>query len=357
MNNRSLNLLNMALMVAALVAAIFIPFQLFLIAYAVLGPLHYLTQISWLHNRGYFVSGRSPAILMIVLAALVIAGSPFAMGSHAIVALVPAGGAIVFSAFALALVLVVTARTGPRLAGAALVLMIATALPGTRVGDVAFSLMLPTLVHVLVFTGLFILLGALRERSPTGAASIAVFVSCAALCLLLDPGAGDAVGDAVRASYPVGDLNCRIVEFLHLAPAQPGARPGTLLYPFASADAVFTHPASWRAARLIAFAYTYHYLNWFSKTRVIGWHEISRSRMACIIVFWLASVAIYAYDFLTGLAWLFLLSLAHVFLEFPLNWRSVAGIANALSGRRSATAASASSSPHSAPQPSVHRAR
>lgn len=334
-DTRKINLLNIGLMLVALATAVLLPFRLFLVAYAVLGPLHYLTQISWLHNRRYFTSSRKDSIPLVLLAALVASGSPFVLGPYALQSLSPAYGAIVFAAFALALVLVVTEKTGTRLVGATLVFMVATSLPGSRFGNVAFALMLPTLVHVLVFTGLFILLGALRERSPTGTASFVVFIGCAVMCLVIDPGIRVEVGDAVRSSYPLADLNFRIVEFLRLAPVEPGARAGSLQYPFANLESVFSHPASWRATRLIAFAYTYHYLNWFSKTRVIGWHEISRRRMATIVTIWIVSVAIYAYDFITGLAWLFLLSLAHVFLEFPLNWRSIGGIVKAIAGKPS----------------------
>ena len=38
-----------------------------------------------------------------------------------------------------------------------------------------------------------------------------------------------------------------------------------------------------RVMRFIAFAYTYHYLNWFTKTRVIGWADILRRRGLTII--------------------------------------------------------------------------
>jgi hypothetical protein len=65
--------------------------------------------------------------------------------------------------------------------------------------------------------------------------------------------------------------------------------------------------------------YTYHYLNWFSKTSIIGWHEISRVRMVGIIVLWILAVGIYFVDYRIGFAVLLTLSLGHVILEFPLN--------------------------------------
>src|SRR2546430_5445042 len=45
-------------MVGSCLLAYAFPFELFLFSYAVLGPLHYLTEISWLHDRKYFVQAR-----------------------------------------------------------------------------------------------------------------------------------------------------------------------------------------------------------------------------------------------------------------------------------------------------------
>ncbi|SHJ50442.1 hypothetical protein [Flavobacterium haoranii] len=42
--------------------------------------------------------------------------------------------------------------------------------------------------------------------------------------------------------------------------------------------------------------------------------------MIAIITIWIISVALYIYNYNLGLKWLYLLSLAHVFLEFPLNF-------------------------------------
>ena len=85
---------------------------------------------------------------------------------------------------------------------------------------------------------------------------------------------------------------------------------------------VFTSEVVQRLVRFLAFAYTYHYLNWFSKTSIIQWHAISKPRLAIVAVAWVASVAAYLIDYDLGLRWLFLLSLTHVVLEFPLNHKS-----------------------------------
>ena len=88
----------------------------------------------------------------------------------------------------------------------------------------------------------------------------------------------------------------------------------------------FTVPALIAVQRFIAFAYTYHYLNWFSKTTVIKWHEVSKSRLLLIAVLWILSVACYYIDYRLGFMVLFMLSMLHVFLEFPLNIVSIKGV-------------------------------
>jgi hypothetical protein len=78
--------------------------------------------------------------------------------------------------------------------------------------------------------------------------------------------------------------------------------------------------------RFIAFAYLYHYLNWFSKTEVIRWHKVPKVRFILVIVLWLAASIFYSIDYKLGLSVLFFLSFTHVLLEFPLNFISIAGI-------------------------------
>src|SRR5881628_2849275 len=53
-----INYLNIGLMIVSCLLSYVFPFELFLFSYAVLGPLHYLTEISWLHDRKYFTEAR-----------------------------------------------------------------------------------------------------------------------------------------------------------------------------------------------------------------------------------------------------------------------------------------------------------
>jgi hypothetical protein len=74
-----------------------------------------------------------------------------------------------------------------------------------------------------------------------------------------------------------------------------------------------------RITGLLAFVYTYHYLNWFIKADVIRWADIPRGRLALVVVASAASTGLYFYDYILGFSVLLGLSLLHVILEFPLD--------------------------------------
>ena len=74
-----------------------------------------------------------------------------------------------------------------------------------------------------------------------------------------------------------------------------------------------------RLTGLLAFVYTYHYLNWFIKAEVIQWTNIPRGPLALVAGASAASTALYFYDYTIGFAVLLAFRLLHVVLEFPLN--------------------------------------
>jgi hypothetical protein len=91
-------------------------------------------------------------------------------------------------------------------------------------------------------------------------------------------------------------------------------------------DSTYNSRAGLMIMRFIAFAYTYHYLNWFSKTSVIKWHQVPKKRLIIIGSLWAISIGFYLYNYMWGFNILFLLSFLHVFLEFPLNHITFIGI-------------------------------
>ncbi|MFN2517319.1 MAG: hypothetical protein ABR556_14010, partial [Pyrinomonadaceae bacterium] len=180
---------------------------------------------------------------------------------------------------------------------------------------IVLAFLFVTIIHVLIFTGAFILHGAMRSKSTSGILSLAVFLFCAmAFFFYAPPTAGHHIDPYVRNSYrSFNALNAELIKLFRLGQG-------------ASASEVYESEGGVMIMRLIAFAYTYHYLNWFSKTSIIKWHEVPRSRIAGMVVVWLASLALYAYNYDTGMAILYFLSILHVMLEFPLNHRTFAGI-------------------------------
>ena len=93
---------------------------------------------------------------------------------------------------------------------------------------------------------------------------------------------------------------------------------------------MFSSNSGFVTTRFIAFAYTYHYLNWFSKTSVIKWHLVPKNTLYGTLLAWVISILLYGYNYKLGFNVLFCLSYAHVFLEFPLNIVSFAGIGKVL---------------------------
>ena len=72
--NRATDAIHLGLMLAALGITYLVPFELLLLSYVVLGPAHYFTEISWLHDRKYFLPHRGIPIALAgvaVIAALV----------------------------------------------------------------------------------------------------------------------------------------------------------------------------------------------------------------------------------------------------------------------------------------------
>lgn len=193
--------------------------------------------------------------------------------------------------------------------------LIALTLFSSSVPYFILAFFLITIIHVFVFTGAFILYGALKSRSASGVLSLVVFAICAASFFVYAPVAtGYTVGDYARNSYSSFQvLNTQLLQLFHLGTGE-------------SLSDIYESRAGLMVMRLIAFAYTYHYLNWFSKTSIIKWHEVSKRRSIFIVVLWLGSLALYAYDYVAGMAALYFMSILHVLLEFPLNHQTFVGI-------------------------------
>ena len=64
--------LNSGLIILSCIIAFYVPFELFLFSYAILGPLHYLTEIGWLHKKNYFTKGKYDFIYLVVASVILV---------------------------------------------------------------------------------------------------------------------------------------------------------------------------------------------------------------------------------------------------------------------------------------------
>lgn len=317
MTVKQLDLLNIGLMLLACVVAFIIPFELFLLAYAVLGPLHYLTEIGWLHNRNYFATGKYDFVWLILLC-LILCSFFFIFTD------VPQenNALCLFLAFASGLAMILFDNIVYKVLAICIGFFVGVALQNVPIFFVLFAVLLPTIIHVFVFTGLFIISGALKNKSITGYISVLVFVLCAFSFVVFHPHFSFYhVSDYAKQNLVATNFHFVNQYLMYLS----GEKNPTL-------DKVMGSEIGFSIMRLIAFAYTYHYLNWFSKTSVIKWYAVPKKWLISIVLIWAFSVALYAYDYVTGLKALLFLSMLHVFLEFPLNFRSFQIINTSLKG-------------------------
>lgn len=324
--------INMGLMLISCAVAIVLPLELFLFSYAILGPLHYLTEISWLHDRHYFAKGRYDAVMLLGIGLLATLGYYSLMGYVSLefpqTFMIQIGyiGLLCGAVFAL------VKNTFLRIAGIILIIV------SSQISEhfaLFFGAFLPTLMHVYVFTGLFMLYGALKSGSRLGLISVLCLALCPVLLFLVLPdfhpaGFSDYMKERYVGDRGTGFISLHMVtlhEWFGISPTE-GSNPATFWM-----DQTFNTKAGILILRCIAFAYTYHYLNWFSKTRIIQWHKVPKARFAAVLLFWLFSIVVFLVNYVVGFMLLFFLSYLHVLLEFPLNYTSIIGIGRSLQQR------------------------
>jgi hypothetical protein len=303
-----INYINIGLMLISMLLAFILPFELFLFVYAVLGPLHYLTEISWLHDRNYFTKGKYDVLLLLAVG-LAITLSNYVEPLREYV------NSLMYIAFFSAIIMLFVKDNMYKIIGIVLVIITAKLSENFML---FFTVFLPTLIHVFVFTGLFILFGALKSKSTSGYASLIIFLLCPVALIFVMPSMRPmAISNyALQAYEQFSALNFYTLQGFESV----GINTQNMH------DIIFKSNTGVVLMRFIAFAYTYHYLNWFSKTNIIKWHEVPKMRFAFVIVIWIISLVLYAVDYKLGFEWLFFLSFIHVLFEFPLNHLSVKGI-------------------------------
>src|ERR1044072_5345961 len=292
---------HLGLMLSALALTYLVPFELLLLAYVVLGPALYATEISWLHDRKYFLPQRGVALALAavaIIAALIENASWF--------------GFVMWGAFVLCALIAATTTPmqGVLFVIAAVGVTGALAMHGASLA--VLGVLLPTLIHVSLFTLVFMTLGAYRSGSRVQWVLVALYVTAVVLILLAPPSAATLIPSFAKAGE---------AYFANVAPAL-----GRLL-------GVPDIRLNTRLTSLLAFVYTYHYLNWFIKAEIIHWNRMAKGRLALVAAASATSTALYFYDYAFGFTVLLAFSLAHIVLEFPLNGLALRQLGAALGAR------------------------
>ncbi len=316
LSNDQIHYANIGLMLVSAILAFILPFELFLFSYAVLGPLHYLTEIGWLHKKNYYTKGKYDFLFLSILCVLVFYFSfikPTKTDS-----LIPS---IILYGLLLSFIFVFIKDNLYRISLAILMLIgIAT----FKTGETYFiwiGVFLPTIIHVFIFTWAFMFYGVLKQKSKAGYLSVLSLGFIAISFFLIK---------APQLQYQVSDYVAKSYHLFHLLNSFLIDLFGLKTDTQDTGATVFQSNAGFVVMRFIAFSYTYHYLNWFSKTSIIKWHQVPKKTLFFTLLLWVFSVVLYAIDYNIGLKALYFLSFLHVFLEFPLNITSFQGIINSL---------------------------
>ncbi|HWG06700.1 MAG TPA: hypothetical protein VG271_16950, partial [Beijerinckiaceae bacterium] len=162
------DLAHLSLLLGALALSYLLPFELLIISYAVLGPAHYLTEISWLHDRKYFLPHRGLGLLLCFIAL----GAMFMADSFWL-------GVLISFTFVVCAILAITHKR----AQALVLLAVATAsfaiLSALHVPFGLAWALVPSVIHVSVFTLVFMTLGAYRSRSAVQSVFVGIYLAAA----------------------------------------------------------------------------------------------------------------------------------------------------------------------------------
>lgn len=334
------DVLNILAIIISLFLATILPFDLLIISYAFLGPLHYLTEINWLEDKSFFAKSKKwmwlfiPITLLLIIPTSVnaLSGIETFKGAfsgegvqNSITFLENHYTSLLFIAIATGIALSFTSKWIYIILTLIISSIVARYFLESTNFKFIFGVFLPTLIHVFLFTALFMLYGALKSKSKLGVVTFFILMAVPFFILNMDVNPkdfklGGYMQDAMVDSNFKG-LNNYFSYFFGYTNQITN-------------DYQLLSPNALRIQFFIAFAYIYHYLNWFSKTSVIKWHKsFSKKRVYTIVTVYVIAIALYLYDFRVGFITMFFLSFLHVLLEFPLNVISIKGIGQEIGKR------------------------
>ena len=320
--DNSTDKLNIVLIILSAIFAYNYPLELFILAYSILGPLHYITEINWLNDKSYYFSTKNWIWLSTGLIAAIVLTIPklyFEYGnmesgfSRIMSGINYWSNSVIFISLILAIgYQFITSKIGWIIISI-IGLLGAVFLNGMEHYSIIIGLFIPTIIHVYLFTLIFMAYGAKISKSKFGYLSVALALIIPFIFVFIKIQPDSYLfSDSLKVIYL--DNNFHVTPVL--LSKYLGLSEGNTFY--------FYEQMELRLMMFFSFIYCYHYLNWFSKTTVIQWHKmLNIKKTIAIIAIWLLSLFFYYIDFRLGVLLSLFLSFLHVVLEFPLNMLTI----------------------------------
>lgn len=314
---KKIDILNIFLIIISLIIAIVFPFKLFLFSYAFLGPLHYLTEINWLNKQGYFITSKNKIwklfylSLCLIITILGLTKLLFTISEESLFFFIKDVNFLLITLLFFSVSFILFKKPFYIIISLFFSILLSVLIKTYLNTTIAFlGLFIPTLIHVFIFTLFFMIYGAIKSKSKLG-------FFCSSLLILVIMYI--TVMDITPNDYELTEY----IDNIFIITSMPKIiNFATNIFGGENLEYCFNDLTiiGIKTQIFIAFAYTYHYLNWFSKTSIIGWKKaLSKKTFIIILYIWIVSIVIYLKDYETGYAVLFILSYIHVLLEFPLN--------------------------------------
>lgn len=326
MKAQQIDILNIGLIILSGVLAYLFPLQLFVVSFAILGPLHYLTEINWLDKKQYFTSNTKRIWLWIgVVSSVIIVfpklyfyfnGSDESSMAEVVQFINSWSNSLIFMSLILAAAFVFLKRRDNWIFLIVLGLIGAFFLNTNDTYTTVIGLFVPTIIHVYIFTLLFMLYGAKKSKSSFGyiAVAAAIIVPIVFTSVHVDQ-AAYLFSDNMKDTYLQNNFHVAPVVFAKFI----GISDGKSFF--------FHETMELRLMMFISFIYLYHYLNWFSKTTLIQWHKTLTTKNSIVIIaLWVIILGLFYFDFRLGFIVSLFFGVLHVIVEFPLNLISIKGI-------------------------------
>ncbi|BAO76507.1 hypothetical protein [Winogradskyella sp. PG-2] len=211
MKNKIIDHINIWLLIISFLVAIYLPFELFLFSYAFLGPLHYLTEINWLDDKKFFLNSKYKVYKAFLVFAIIIAVFPLLKYLESIElfkywldSLGPNRNSILLLSGFIFSVSLIFLKKIKHILLVLLLSIIFSVVCTFYIPKVAIiiGVFLPTLVHVYIFTLLFMIYGQLKNRTRPGLISVLLLILVPIIIIFLDvkPSAY-VVSDYTKTSY------------------------------------------------------------------------------------------------------------------------------------------------------------